>query len=531
MGAAASFPTSGLARAHAVGLTGIAGQVVEVEAHLAAGTPAFAVTGLPDAAVREARDRIKAAIVNSRVEWPNRRITVGLSPASLPKHGTGYDLAMAASLLAAAGQLPADPLGGYLLVGELGLDGRVRSLPGVLPMVHTAARAGLRTVMVPAAHAAEAALVPEVRVYGVGTLAEAVALLRGEAVVEPHARPPAWADPDGPDGPVDGPDLADVVGQEIGRRALEVAAAGGHHLFLIGPPGAGKTLLAERLPGLLPPLDEVAALEVTAVHSVAGMLPDLAALVRKPPYQAPHHTASMAALVGGGAGLARPGMISLAHQGVLFIDEAPEFKAGTLDALRQPLEAGEVHLARTLGVIRYPARFQLVLAANPCPCTDPRGDDACTCPPLSRRRYLTRLSGPLLDRVDLQVELLPVRRSAVLDDGPPAEGTAAVRRRVAAARTAAAARWHGMAWRTNARAPGSALRGSWRLPRAVTADADRGLDLGRLSLRGYDRVLRVAWTAADLAGRDRPDADDVGEAYALRTRTVATAGTVRAVAG
>jgi magnesium chelatase family protein len=311
-------------------------------------------------------------------------------------------------------------------------------------------------------------------------------------------------------------DLADVLGQDLGRRAVEVAAAGGHHMVLGGPPGSGKTMLAERLPGVLPPLDTEAALEVTAVHSVAGALPPGAPLIRRPPYQAPHHTASVAALVGGGSGIARPGAVSLAHRGVLFLDEAPEFAGGVLDALRQPLERGEVVLARSGGVASYPARVQLVLAANPCPCSSSSAGEACVCSPVARRRYLARISGPLLDRVDLRVTLLPVRLSALMDDGAAVDSSATVAERVSRARAAAAERWRPHGWRTNSEVPGAALRGRYRLPRPVRVALDRAIDSRAMSARGYDRVLRVAWTLADLGGRVRPDTADLAEATDFR---------------
>jgi magnesium chelatase family protein len=287
-------------------------------------------------------------------------------------------------------------------------------------------------------------------------------------------------------------------------------------MALSGPPGSGKTMLAERLPGVLPLLHLDAALEVTAVHSVAGTLPPSAPLIRRPPYQAPHHTASVAALVGGGSGLARPGSVSLAHRGVLFLDEAPEFATGVLDALRQPLERGEVLLARSGGVACYPARIQLVLAANPCPCSTPGADDVCVCSPAVRRRYLARISGPLLDRVDLRVTLRPVRLAALMDDGEGVEATPSVAERVCRARGAAAERWAAHGWRTNSEVPGRALRSLYRLPRTVRSTLDRSVETGQISARGYDRVLRVAWSIADLAGRSRPDATDLDEATEFR---------------
>jgi magnesium chelatase family protein len=308
-----------------------------------------------------------------------------------------------------------------------------------------------------------------------------------------------------------------VVGQAVGRRAVEVAAAGGHHLLFTGPPGSGKTMLAERLPGVLPPLGVDEALEVTAVHSVAGLLAADAPLVRRPPYQAPHHSASAAALVGGGSRQARPGAASLSHRGILFLDEAPEFQAGVLDALRQPLESGEVAIARSGGVARYPARFQLVMAANPCPCAAPAGEAECRCTSMARRRYIGRISGPLLDRLDLQVQLQPVAPGQLLDGLGAVEPSAAVAARVAAARALAADRLRGTGWKINADVPGPALRSRWRLPAAVTAAADVRLDRGGLSARGYDRVLRVAWSVSDLAGQTRPTVTDVEEAVALRS--------------
>ena len=495
-----------------VGLVGVAGHAVEVEADIANGLPGLVVSGLPDTALSEARDRVRAAIVNSGESWPIRRITVNLLPAAVPKHGSGFDLAIAVALLVAAKLLPRAAFEDVVILGELGLDGSVRPVRGALPMVHTAARAGVRRAIVPLGNAHEAALVPGIAVRATDCLGRLIAFARGVADLLP---PPEHAPDDRPGGP----DLADVMGQEVGRVALEVAAAGGHHLAMIGPPGAGKTMLAQRLPSILPPLTDEEALEVTAIHSVAGTLAPDAGLIRRPPFQAPHHTASMPALIGGGSGIARPGAISLAHRGVLFVDEAPEFSARALEALRQPLESGSVSLARTLGRADYPAQVQLVLAANPCPCAKPAGDVRCECPPLVRRRYLGRLSGPLLDRIDLQVYLTPVGAAQLLRDGGAerVESSAAVAERVAKARAVAAARWAAKAWRTNAEVPGGALHEPpWRLPRGVTEPLRRHLDAGTLSARGYDRVLRVAWTVSDLAGRDRPEVEDVMQAYALR---------------
>ncbi|MFE9189190.1 YifB family Mg chelatase-like AAA ATPase [Micromonospora sp. NPDC007208] len=494
-----------------VGLVGVTGHLVEVEADLAAGLPAVVISGLPDTALHEARDRVRAAVVNSGQRWPNRRITLNLLPATLPKFGSAFDLAIAAALLGGSGELPLLPLEGVVVLGELGLDGTVRPVRGVLPMVAAAAQAGVARVIVPAGNAAEAAVIPGVRVRAVDTLHRLVAFVRdGTPLIEPPADIPAPL--------VGGPDLADVAGQQMGRRALEVAAAGGHHVALLGPPGAGKTMLAERLPSILPELDDDAALEVTALHSVAGLLPPGGRLLRRPPFQAPHHTATVPSLVGGGSGLARPGAVSLAHRGVLFLDEAPEFSKGALEALRQPLEHGHIQLSRSGGGTVYPARTQLVLAANPCPCAKPAGDAHCECSPLVRRRYLGRLSGPLLDRIDVQVRLMPVRAAELMATDGGVEPSATVAARVAAARQAAAARWADLGRRLNAEVDGPHLRRPpWRLPARVTVELRGRLDSGSLSARGFDRVIRMAWTIADLDGRDRPDRDDVREALQLRT--------------
>ena len=494
-----------------VGLVGVTGHLVEVEADLAPGLPTVLLSGLPDTVLSEARDRVRAAIVNSGQRWPNRRITVNLLPATLPKHGSAFDLAIAAALLGGAGELPLVALEQVVVLGELGLDGTVRPVRGVLPMVAAAARAGIDRVIVPVENAVEASVIPGVRVRAVDSLHRLVSYVRdGAPLIEPpQVDPPP---------PATGLDLADVAGQGMGRRALEVAAAGGHHLALLGPPGAGKTMLAERLPSILPELDDQAALEVTALHSIAGLLPPGGRLLRRPPFQAPHHTATVPSLVGGGSGLARPGAVSLAHRGVLFLDEAPEFAKGALEALRQPLEHGRVQLVRVHGGTEYPAQVQLVLAANPCPCAKPAGDAYCECTPLARRRYLGRLSGPLMDRIDVQVTLLPVRAAELMESGAGTECSSVVAKRVSTARLAAGARWATFGWQTNAEVPGPRLRQApWRLPAGDTRELRGWLDTGALSARGFDRIIRLAWTIADLDGRDRPDREDVQEAIQLRT--------------
>ncbi len=502
-----------IARTLALALTGMDGHVVEVEADLSAGLPGLTFTGLADISVVEARDRIRAAVLNSGADWPNRRITLALLPADVRKVGSRFDLAMALAVLGAAQIVPAAAIADAAWVAELGLDGRLRPIRGVLPAVIAAKHAGVRRVVVAEGNAAEAALVTGLDVRGARTLADVIAWLRDGAPAPAVAAPGFDV---GVEVDADAVDLADVAGQAAAKRALEVSAAGGHHLYLVGPPGAGKTLLAERLPGLLPELDDSAALEVTAVHSVAGALAGRARLLRRAPFQAPHHTASVAALVGGGSGVASPGAISLAHRGVLFLDEAPEFQTSVLDGLRQPLESGTVVLHRSHGVVSYPARFLLVLAANPCPCGSRARD--CSCVPAARRRYRQRLSGPLLDRIDIRLSVDPVPRAELFDESTQHESSAAVAARVGSARGAAVQRWQAAGWQTNGEVPGRALRQRpWRLPRATVYPAEQHLDRGALSVRGFDRVLRIAWTVADLAGHAIPDADDMAEAVFLRT--------------
>lgn len=520
---------SGLGRSRSVALSGLTGAIVDIEADIGDGIPAFSLIGLPDASLGESRGRVRSAAANSGCPIPNRRITVNLSPAALPKHGSAFDLGIALAALAAAGVVDAGSVARVVHVGELGLDGAVRAVPGVLPAVLAARAAGAPTVMVPSASIAEAELVDGIEVIGVGSL-RAAAVRHGADLsleAEPFERTPldgqtVEAEDDG--GASADAELADVVGNEEAVEALVVAAAGGHHLFMVGPPGAGKTMLAARLPAILPDLDVEAALEVACIRSLGGAT--VRGLPTRPPFEAPHHTASAVSLVGGGSGVIRPGAISRAAHGVLFLDEAPELSRVALDALRQPLESGQITVHRAGAVATFPANAQLVLAANPCPCG--RQDDdqgSCTCSPIVRRRYLARLSGPLLDRVDLQIRVRRITAAAMrAADGRGRLDSARAAASVSAARAAARERLARTPWRRNAEVSGRWLRGGdggVRLPASVTSALDRALERGAITMRGYDRVLRVAWTAADLAGATTPAAEHVGFALGLRSAVAA----------
>ncbi|MPV49601.1 YifB family Mg chelatase-like AAA ATPase [Pseudactinotalea sp. HY160] len=508
----------GLGSTMAVSLVGLQGDIVGVEAQVSDGLPQFRIVGLPDTTLAEARDRVRAAIQSTGLTWALRRITVGLTPAELPKSGSIFDLAIAVAVLRAQGSLPGG--GEHVHLGELGLDGALHPVRGILPAVAAAVARGRPRIVVPAANRAEAELVPGARVVGAGHLAEVVRLHGGradDAPAPPVAAAPAPLAPAAPAGGLAGPaDLADVVGQHEARAALEIAAAGGHHLFMSGPPGTGKTMLAARLPGLLPDLSEAQAIEVTGIHSMSGTFDPARGLLRRPPFEAPHHSATMASIVGGGSGIPRPGSASRAHLGVLFLDESPEFAPHVLDSLRQPLEHGELVLQRSYASARYPARFQLVLAANPCPCGKGSGKGIdCTCSAQVRRRYENRLSGPLLDRVDIRVTVGRITRVEAARAG---EDTATVAARVRRARHRQRERLAGTPWGTNGEVPGPWLR---ERTGQVAPDClrllERQLDQGRLSLRGIDRVLRLAWTVADLAGAERPRVDHLGTALVLRS--------------
>ncbi len=486
-----------LARLRSAAVFGVDAYPVHIEVDVSFGLPHFTMVGLPDATVRESRDRVRSAIKNSGFEFPHHRITVNLAPADVRKAGSSFDLPIALGLLATSGCVTREAIDDTVVLGELSLDGAINGIRGVLPIAVAARRLGLTRLLLPPQNAAEACVVEGLDVCTARSLPEALdALNRPEHAQRPDVR----AFPASPPPAADG-DLSDVRGQLLPRRALEVAAAGGHNLLLTGPPGAGKTMLARRLGGILPALTFDEALECTAIHSVAGTLAEGAGLLSARPFRAPHHTISNVALVGGGA-IPRPGEISLAHNGVLFLDEMPEFDRRVLEVLRQPLEEGRVTIARAARTAVFPARFVLVAAMNPCPCGF-LGDErrACRCTPTQIARYRGRISGPLRDRIDLIVDVAAVPVHAITD-AAPGESSAAVRDRVAAARAAQRAR------------PGTALS---RKPDAKGRALLRAaIDRLGLSARGYDRVLKVARTIADLAASESVKADHVAEALQYR---------------
>ena len=506
-----------------IALDGAVGHLVDVQADVSQGQPGLTLVGRSDVSLNEAPHRCRMAVHNTNLFWPaSRRITILLSPSDLPKRGTHFDLAIALAVLKADGQLPAADLSASVFIGELTLSGGLRSVPGVLPMVLAAAQRGIHRVFVPEPQAHEAAMVPGMTVFGMRSLGQVVAELSGEEV--PEAPPVApmsggrllsWRG----EQRLDEVDLVDVHGLEEARFAVEVAAAGGHHLLLSGPKGCGKTTLAERIPGVLPDLSVEESIEVTALHSLAGALAEGDGLIRRPPFSAPHHDASKASIIGGGSGRVRPGEVSRAHSGVLLLDEFPLLRTDVIDALRQPLESGEVTIARGEESVTYPARGMVAFAANPCPCGDYRADareNRCTCQEKHRRDYVRRVRGPITDRIDITRHLLPVRPHDERDRWAVPETSAAVRQRVVAARARQDARYASRGWRLNAHVPGPALLREWPLSSAAQRVVDDGMYEGGLSRRGATRVQRLAWTVADLAGADEPSVEHTRTALALR---------------
>jgi magnesium chelatase family protein len=517
-------------------LIGLRACFIRIQAFISPGLPYFDIIGLPDASLTEARERVKAAICACGIPWPQTRLIVNLSPASLPKHGSAHDVAIAVAILQASGAIPRRG-SDKLMLGELNLDGSILPVHGVLPALLYARERGIREAWVPRANCDEAHMVEGIRIRPLDCLSQVITLLGGHSLVRTTTRrthtslarvnvnkPEQKTAQTSDSLPLTSShqdthlDFADVIGQDEAKRALEICAAGEHHILMSGPPGAGKTMLAQRLPTILPPLDEQAALEVASIRSLCGTLARYG-ITRTPPFEAPHHTASPSAIAGGGALIAHPGAVTRAHHGVLFLDEAPEFSSAALQCLREPLETGCISLSRSRATTLYPAQFLLVMAANPCPCGKGWGSAKdCTCTVQQRRRYWNRLTGPLLDRIDIQIEVPPAPRylSSQSHHHTPVESSAHIRQRVCQARQCAQQRFAGCGWSTNGRADARWLKA--RTSVSALQLLDSAVQSETLTVRGADRALRLAWTISDLDGTNSPGVSAVAEAIEMRNR-------------